>query len=232
MKIAIAIPIYLNGKTRHPAYERVIHHYAKSGYLVHVCGSEGRISRRFFEQFKYDNVKYVEVPQMAYTILSKGDDNLRQKFNQSLFSLGPMDWYVLVGADDAAPLSVFEKLSSLDPKGVYMAGVSSDKPLLIHDTLTGEYINVKLSYDVDLLPGINIFSMGAMLRSEFKPYQLQGCETGAERYFKSCGKIVRLDGYIVMLKYNNCLNSYEKIKRVHAWRNCTVSEIQIVNEIK
>lgn len=232
MKIGIAIPIYLNGKTRNIAYERVIHHYAKSGYPVHVCGSEGRVSVKFFSQFKYDNVKYIEVPQMHPTRKSSGDDSLRLKFNQSLFSLGPMDWYVLVGADDAAPLSVFSGLSSLDPKRVYMVGVGSSKPLLIRELKSGRSVKVKLNYEVDLLPGINIFSLGAMLRSEFKPYQLQGCETGAERYFRSCGQIVQLDGYIVMLKGEGCLNSFEKILRVHPYRECNDSEIQLIDGIQ
>lgn len=234
MKIGIAVPIFLNGRMRNVAYERVIHHYAKSGYPVHICGSEGRVSRRFAEQFKYDNVKYVEVPQMAYTTSSKGDANLRQKFNQSLFSLGPMDWYVLVGADDAAPLSVLDELSKYNHLDKLMLGVGMGNPLYIHDLPTNEKIRVNVryyNYDYKLLPGINIFSLGAMMASEFKPYQLTGCETGAERYFEACGKVVPLDGYIVMFKTPYCLNNFEKIKRSHEWFACNEGEIKLIDEI-
>ena len=234
MKIGIAVPIYLHGKMRNVAYERVINHYAKTGYVVHICGSEGYVSRRFADQFNQPNVKYVEVPQMAYTTSSKGDANLRHKFNQSLFSLGPMDWYVLVGADDAAPLSIFDNLKAYDPHQTLMLGVAMGNPTYIHDLPTGEKINVNVRYyshEYKLLPGINIFSLGAMLKSEFKPYQLNGCETGAERYFDACGKVVPLDGYIVMFKTPQCLNGFEKIKRSHEWKACDESEIQLIDSI-
>jgi len=230
MKISITIPIYLKGKPHQPAYERCIAHYAKSGFPVVVCGSEGNLSKRFVEPFLSDNVLYVEVPQMHGTTASAGDESLRKKFNDSLAALPESDWYCLVGADDFAPLGMFEQLAVLDPNEVIMAGVGNGKPLLIHQMISGETIRVDLNYKVDLLPGINIFSKGAMLACGGRPYQLKGCETGAERMFKDIGKVVRLDGYIVMLKYKDELNSFDKIKRVHYNEPATKAEMTYVNE--
>jgi hypothetical protein len=48
--------------------------------------------------------------------------------------------------------------------------------------------------------------------------------------FKDIGKVVRLDGYIVMLKYKDELNSFDKIKRVHYNEPATKAEMIYVNE--
>jgi hypothetical protein len=184
-------------------------------YPVVVCGSEGRISSRFTSYHASNTVSYKEVPQMHGTIASGGDESLRNKFNDSLAALPDSDWYCLVGADDFVPKSVFEQLENLDPNEVIMAGVRSGQPLMVYNLLTDESMNVTLSYKVDLLPGVNIFSKAAMKAVKGRPYQLKGCETGAEKLFADIGKVVGLDGYVVMLKYKDELNTYHKIKRVH-----------------
>jgi hypothetical protein len=215
MRVSIAIPIYLKGKGEQPAYDKCIEHYSRMGYPVVVCGSEGRISFRFTSYHASNTVSYKEVPQMHGTIASAGDESLRNKFNDSLAALPDSDWYCLVGADDFVPKPVFEQLENLNPNEVIMAGVRSGQPLMVYNLLTDESMNVTLSYKVDLLPGVNIFSKAAMKAVKGRPYQLKGCETGAEKLFADIGKVVGLDGYVVMLKYKDELNTYHKIKRVH-----------------
>jgi hypothetical protein len=215
MRVAIAIPIYLKGKGEQPAYDKCIEHYSLMAYPIVVCGSEGRISSRFTSYHASNTVSYKEVPQMHGTIASAGDESLRNKFNDSLAALPDSDWYCLVGADDFVPKSVFEQLENLNPNEVIMAGVRNGQPLMVYNLLTDESMNVTLSYKVDLLPGVNIFSKAAMKAVKGRPYQLKGCETGAEKLFADIGKVVGLDGYVVMLKYKDELNTYHKIKRVH-----------------
>jgi hypothetical protein len=172
-------------------------------------------------------VKYVEVPQVEFCFKSAGDDNLRKKFNDSLLTLRERDnydWYCLVGANDIVPLETFVSLEVRNHRNVAMAGVSSTAKLYI-DPVIQPIFRVKLSYRVALLPGLNAFSRAGMDKCRWNPYQLKGCETGAEKLFASLGQLIQLPGYVLMLKGSTDLNSSEKIKRVHKWTATTQSEI-------
>lgn len=216
MKIGIVIPIYLRGNPINENYRATITYYKSLGYDLHLCGSEGKLSRAFCEPFLCDRVRYFEVPQVAFTTLSRGDDSLRIKFNRSLCTLRDVqqyDWYCLAGADDVAVTD----LSELPMMHIAsMAGVDNigDGSLIIVPDGEEPY-RVKLSYDVDLLPGINCFNHAAMVLSKWQPYRLKGCETGAEKYFESNGYIIPMKGDVVMLKGMDVLNTNEKIKRCH-----------------
>ena len=93
MKISIAIPFHLKGKEQNECYRRTFSHYASLPYTVHLCGSEGDLSRSFCEPFLSDNVKYFEVEQGEVCLSSNGSDVLRDKFNDSLKTLPESDWY-------------------------------------------------------------------------------------------------------------------------------------------
>ena len=106
-KVSICIPFHLRGHSESQAYAIAFKHYASLPYTVHLCGSEGDASRNFASRFTNDTTRYVEVPQDKLTTLSKGDDTLRKKFNDSLATLPDSDWYCLCGADDIIPASFF-----------------------------------------------------------------------------------------------------------------------------
>lgn len=229
MRIGIVIPFYLRGKSHNEAYRIAFRHYAKMGYLVHLCGSEGKLSRQFAEPFLSDNVKYFEVQQFGFCFQSGGDNHIRKKFNDSLQTLPKdLDWFCLVGADDIVSRRFFENLDATDPKGINMAGVDSREKLLIHD-LNGESYRCELTYSVEILPGVNAFSRDALAINGCKPYLLKGCETGAERYYKSRGVIIPLSGAVIMVKDSECLNPSEKIKARHRIFELTDNEQTFVN---
>lgn len=219
-KIGIAIPIYLRGKATNEHYASVIRYYSTFDVLIHICGSEGKLSRAFAEPFLNDRVKYFEVPQKQFTSLSRGDDFLRLKFNQSLqtFRKIELDWYCLAGADDIASPDFVDRLLNFELTREYMPtilGVQNRAFNLVIVPDDEPPYAVDLSYQVQLLPGINCFNPAAMRVSHWKPYQLQGCETGAEKYFADCGLVIGLLGSIYMLKGDDVLNSSKKIKRMH-----------------
>ena len=222
MKVKIAIPIYLHGNPVNEAYDTVIRHYSKMPYDIHICGSEGELSRKFASKHLSEKVFYFEVSQKSFCQRSKGDDALRKKFNDSLATLGICDWYCLIGADDMVPQQTFDELVSLDSFKPIMAGVSSECPLYFFSKDCS--IKVKLSYPALLLPGLNVFSKRAMQICEQRPYQLQGCETGAERYFFDAGTVVGLHGEVCTIKGDNVLNTIESIKSKHDW--CDLSEYE------
>ena len=220
-KIGICIPLYLRGKPTNEHYAKVIRYYSSYDITLHLCGSEGELSRKFCEPFINDRVKYFEIPQKAFCNLSKGDSNLRKKFNDSLqtFKGMDLDWYCLAGADDVVCTRVMnglltETIYKNDRKPI-MAGVENKTHSLIIVPDNEKPYTVGLSYGVVLLPGLNCFNLPAMEVSDWKPYNGHGCETGAERYFFSCGSIVSYFGNVVMFKGDEVLNSNEKIKRSH-----------------
>ena len=231
MKIGIVIPFYLNGKPNREEYRIVFRHYAKLGYLVHLCGSEGSLSKEFADEFISDTVKYFEVPQDKFCFLSAGDDHLRKKFNDSLKTLPKdLDWYCLAGADDIATEGFFYVLRDTPAHKVSMAGISEKKRDLFIKPLGSDAFKCKLNYNVQLLPGVNAFSRAAMDFCKWKPYNQKGCETGAEKYFRLHGEIIPVDiGSIIMVKSENCLNSVQKIKRVHKWYELSEQEKFYVN---
>lgn len=219
-KIGIAIPIYLRGKATNKHYESVIRYYSTFDVLIHICGSEGKLSRAFSEPFLNDRVKYFEILQKEFTMLSRGDDYLRLKFNQSLrtFRKIELDLYCLAGADDIASPEFMKSLLEFELTREYMPtilGVQNRAFELIIVPDDEPPYAVDLSYSVQLLPGINCFNPAAMRVSHWKPYQLQGCETGAEKYFADCGLVIGLPGSVYMLKGDDVLNSSKKIKRMH-----------------
>lgn len=229
MKIALAIPIYLRGQVANKALSITLAHYAASGVDVHICGSEGKLSKQFAKPFLSNRVKYVEVPQARFCKISAGNDFLRKKFNDSLSTFGKdYDWYCLAGADDIVPHSVFTQLSErTDP---VMAGVSMKESLYVWDMFNnmGFQIFLKYAKKLGLLPGINCFNARAMEVSEWKPYQRHGCETGAELYFRDNGKVVALPGHVVMLKEGTVLNSISHILKHHKYRILDRPKVQTV----
>jgi hypothetical protein len=231
MTVAICMPFYLQGNPNNPAYKRTFRHYASLGYPLHLCGSEGRLSREFCEEFLSDTVKYIEVQQDDFCILSRGDSHLRSKFNRSLATLEVYspDWYCLAGADDIAPQCAFSRLEETPAKGVIMGGVGRNYPLFIAPE-DGPAFRCELSYSVKLQPGINCFSRGSWQYFKRKPYHLNGCETGAEMAHVQQGKLLILPGYIVMLKGKHVLNTTEKIRSRHPCFDLNADEKQIVKQ--
>jgi hypothetical protein len=233
-KICLTIPIYLRGKKDNRAVATIIKHYSSLGLPLHLCGSEGALSRDYCKPFISDLVKYVEVPQERFSKASGGDEVLRKKFNDSIATHGPgYDWYCMMGADDIVSLSTFDKLP--DTEEPTMAGVSMDSLLLIYEIATGPTnafsVTIKYNRPFKLLPGLNAFNRAAMDLCDWKPYNRNGCETGAELYFREFGDVVPLPGYVVMVKEGAVLNSVQAIKRRHPWRKVSGEQLALLREV-
>jgi hypothetical protein len=227
--ISIAIPIHLKGKPQNKPYEYAIKHYSKLGYPVNICGSEGELSRKFAEPFLSDLVKYVEVPQGELCTSSSGSDVLREKFNDSLKTLPLSDWYCLVGANDLASKEYFEELEKLDKK-VGMAGVGMNEKLyLVGEDMKAYSVKLKYSNKFDLLAGVNSFTHFSMVKCSFRPYQLKGCETGAELFFRPF--VYPLKGSVTMFKSQDDLNSLEKILKTHQVVKISQEELDYIESL-
>ena len=227
--ISIAIPIHLKGNPQNKPYEYAIKHYSKLGYPVHICGSEGELSKKFAEPFISDHVKYVEVPQGALCKSSSGDEVLREKFNDSLKTLPKSDWYCLVGADDLVSKEYFDELEKLD-KIVGMAGVGMDNPLyLVGEDMKAYSIKLRYKIELKLLAGVNSFAHKSMEQCAFRPYQLKGCETGAELFFRPF--VYPLKGSVTMFKGEGNLNSLEKILSRHEVVNLSQKELDYIESL-
>ena len=228
----LTIPIYLRGKPSNKAVKASIKHYSKLDLPLHVCGSEGQLSRNYVAPFITDKVHYEEVMQARPSTSSGGDDVLRKKFNDSINTHGKnYEWYCMMGADDLVSLSTFDLLPT--SKEPIMAGVSMSELLLIKSMVTQECFSVKLRYrmPLKLLPGLNCFNRAAMELCNWKPYHLSGCETGAEMYFREYGEVLPLPGYVVMLKENDVLNSISHIKKRHPISKGTREQVELINSL-
>lgn len=233
--IGIVIPFHLKGNKENECYRRAFSFYSQTPHLIHLCGSEGELSRSFCEPFLSDNVKYFEVPQGEVCTSSSGSEALREKFNDSLKTLPDgLSWYCLAGADDIASPVFFKQLALLNNKRVIMAGVAmGNKLYLLDENKAWHAHSILLKYKIplNLLAGINAFSPSAMKVSDYRPYQLKGCETGAELYFAKKGKVVGLDGDIVMFKGGNVLNGLDKILKAHKNLKVTPAEKAYLQKI-
>lgn len=232
MKIGIVIPFYLKGDKHNKPLSYSFAYYAllaeREGFTLHLCGSEGKLSQEFAEPYLSDRVKYIEVPQRQFTISSAGDDYLRKKFNDSLQTLpNDLHWYCLIGANDMIPDSFFDDLKAYNHEQVALAGVGSSQPLYIVPE-SGEPFRVKLSYLVDILPGVNAFSIAAMKKLDWMPYRYKGCETGAEKLVHEHGAVIQVPGHVVMLKGKTDLNSVAHIKKRHSSFPLKKEEVQLV----
>jgi hypothetical protein len=230
MRIGLVIPIYLRGNPINKSYEIVLKNYSKMNVLIHICGSEGEISRKFAGPFLSDNVKYFEVPQEQFCFSSSGDDFIRKKFNDSLKTL-PIncEWFCLGGADDLVDPLFFDRLLELDWKQKIMAGVGMENPLYLLDEQNDfKAYSIKLKYAnrFRLLAGINCFSRAYLNHIGYNPYALKGCETGAETFCENNGgKVVGLEGSIIMFKGNSVLNPLDKCVKVH--ENVKISQREL-----
>lgn len=229
-KVGLVVPIHLKGNRDNECYRLAIRYYCSLGILVHICGSEGELSKSFASEFLSDNVKYFEVPQPSVCYSSAGDDVLREKFNNSLKTLPrDLDWHILVGANDIG-YGVIEKLGMLDPNHILMTGVGMDNDLyLLDEDRAWNAHKVVLTYKTkfDLLAGINCFSRKMMEACDYRPYQMRGCETGAELFTKSLkGRVIGLEGKVIMFKGKGDLNTLEKILKVHKTVKITQREIE------
>lgn len=233
-QISICTPFHLQGKKGNLAYEKCFRHYSNSRIHVNLCGSEGNLSRNFAGRFLNDTTHYVEVKQGDVCLSSKGDDVLRQKFNDSLATLPDSDWKCLIGADDIIPLEFFDWLVEQDSSAIIMAGQSIDS--IMYPVDMGVYPNVssiakiKLKYKVDLklTGGINCFTRSAMTACNQRPYQLDGCETGAEIMFQGIGTILSTDGYVIMPKIDSALNKWQKLKDKHENQDVTIDDVLLI----
>lgn len=216
--IVLTLPIYLRGNFENRAIKKAIEHYSKLGYPLHLCGSEGRLSYEYCEPYLSDLVRYFEVPQEKFCTSSAGDAYLRRKFNESLQTHSIADWYCLMGSDDLVSPDAFAALNKSDIPT--MGGVSMKNNLYIVDLNNNKEWSVRLRYreKIKLLPGLNAFNYAAMEACDWEPYQLSGCETGAEKLFADIGKIKELPGFVVMVKESDVLNSISHIRRSHRMR--------------
>ena len=234
--ISICIPFHLRGQSFNRAYTATFKHYASLPYIVHLCGSEGQLSRDFAQSFLNETTFYTEVPQGRVTTSGAGDDVLRNKFNDSLATLPKSDWYCLNGADDIVPESFFQWLSEQNHDQIAMAGQSMGSPMILVDRNyypSPKSINkVRLQYRVPLklTGGVNAFTQKAMNKCDRRPYQLNGCETGAEIYFERHGTIIHTPGYVVMPKESNVLNAMKKIVTVHPRIEVTAFDRELVKQ--
>lgn len=223
------MPLYLRGSAALEAPKRAISWYLQTGLPFHVCGSEGNLSCRYVESL---GATYIEVKQRRFSRNSGGDDHLRKKFNDSIATHGEgYDWYCLVGADDLVSLEFFDKLP--DTKVPTMAGVSMDSPLVLHHLQYKMSASVHLDYynKYDLLPGVNAFNRAAMRACMNRPYQMRGCETGAEQFFAASGDVFPIPGYVVMLKEDGCLNNFTRIIDRHRVTALTDFEQKTLDEV-
>jgi hypothetical protein len=233
-KISICIPFHLRGYSESQAYAISFRHYASLPYTVHLCGSEGDASRNFASRFLNDTTHYVEVPQDKLTTLSKGDDTLRKKFNDSLATLPDSEWCCLCGADDIIPASFFEWLETRTDEGVCMAGQTMGSPMILIDLANWpkdkavRKITLNYSVKLRLTGGVNAFSRKAMQKIASAPYKYDGCETGAELLFTEIGYIIDTPGYVVMPKELIALNPMRKIVERHPNHEVTREDREIV----
>ena len=231
--ISICIPFHLRGDKDHAAYRISFQYYSDLSLPVYLCGSEGDLSREFCAPYLNDTTFYVEVPQGRVTTLSKGDDVLRQKFNDSLAILPDSDWYCLVGADDIVPAHVFEWIAKQDHTIPTMAGMNMGCPLYVfHANNCRKIYKIRLRYKVhmDLMGGVNAFSRAAMQVCP-NPYQREGCETGAELHFRDHYRVIGTDGYVIMPKVNTALNSLEKLVAFHERLPLTDEDVEMVRRV-
>lgn len=228
--IGLVIPFHLKGNKKNDAYKMSFKHYSHLDIPVHLCGSEGAISRDFASEFLSSNVKYFEIPQVSVCTSSKGDDTIRKKFNDSLNTLPKeLEWFCLAGADDLVGLDFFDRLKEISHARAVMAGVGMDYPLYL---VKGDYRKrVELRYRnvLKLNAGVNAFNSKAFKGSNFTPYILAGCETGAEKYFSKKGVVMPLEGVVVSIKGEDVLNSYEKIVSRHISYDLTSFENELVD---
>jgi hypothetical protein len=230
--IGIAIPFHLKGKRHNYAYAKSFRHYAKSGHLIHLCGSEGNLSKAFCKPFISENVRYVEVPQGPVCLTSCGNNVIRDKFNDSLMTLPrSCEWKCLVGADDLVDLNIFNVLLQTFRPQACMSGVSMDSPLYLVYGRKRARISLKYGVNYRLSPGINAFNKAAMNLCKNKPYQLSGCETGAEKLFSEIGMLIPIPGYVVSIKGADVLNGYEKLVKVHGGIVLTKIDNQIIDKV-
>jgi len=231
MRVSLTLPIYLRGNRNNRAIAATIKHYAGLGLPLHICGSEGDLSRKYCDSYLSENVKYIEVPQDRFSSNSGGGDVLRKKFNDSIATHGPgYDWYCMMGADDIVSESIFESLPSTHEPT--MAGISMGNPLIVCDLERGARhaytVNLRYKLPLRLLPGVNCFNKAAMELCKWEPYQRNGCETGAEMLFREFGNVLPLPGWVVMLKEGNVLNKTQHIKRHHPTKPATREQIALI----
>jgi hypothetical protein len=218
--VSICIPFHLRGRKSNASYMKAFRHYGAMGFPLHLCGSEGKLSREFARPFVefFPNVKYFEIPQKSITISSSGDAVIKKKFNDSLATLPNTDWQCIIGADDIISQSYFDHLLKINPQGSIMSGVRMENPIYMLD-MTKTKRNLykficKYSLRMDLAPGINTFSKQAI--KEFKGnmyYGNNGCETGAEIEMRSKATVMPLDGQVILLKGETVLNGVDHILR-------------------
>jgi hypothetical protein len=232
--ISICIPFHLRGKRSNRAYDASFKHYASLPYTVHLCGSEGSLSSAFASKFINNTTHYIEVPQGPLCTLSKGNEVLRKKFNDSLSTLPPSDWYCLAGADDIIPASFFEWLAKQDGNQIAMAGQTMGSPMIMVDMNNypnkRSIIKVHLQYRIQLqlTGGVNCFTGWAMDICDWQPYQREGCETGAELFIAERGQILHTPGYVIMPKEPTSLNQMRKIAAFHPNHPVTMEDEVLV----
>lgn len=218
--ISACIPFHLRCKRSNASYMKAFRYYGAMGFPLHLCGSEGKLSKEFampFVEF-FQNVKYFEIPQKSITISSSGDAVIKKKFNDSLATLPDTDWQCIIGADDIISQSYFDHLLKINPQGSIMSGVRMENPIYMID-LTKTKRNLykilcKYNIRMDLAPGINAYSKQAI--KEFNGnmyYGTNGCETGAEIEMRSKATVIPLDGQVILLKGDTVLNGVDHILR-------------------
>ena len=234
-KISIAMPFHLRGMPYNKSYEIAIRYYSLLGYPLHLCGSEGELSKKFCKPFLSKRTKYFEVPQISVCQKSKGDEVIRKKFNDALSTVRTSDWDCLLGADDLASRSFFTELGNINVSTPVMAGINMKEPIYMID-LTRKANNIwRISIDygqrMDLLPGVNAFSSQVMLESNGNMYNEEGCETGAERWMRKNGTVLPLKGSVILLKGDTVLNSVNAILGRHKSLHMTNDEIETIRSI-
>jgi hypothetical protein len=68
-----------------------------------------------------------------------------------------------------------------------------------------------------------------MVKCSFRPYQLEGCETGAELFFRPF--VYPLKGSVTMFKSQDDLNSLEKILKTHQVVKISQEELDYIESL-
>lgn len=221
--IGIAIPLHLRGQSGVHIVPN-INHLLKQNVQILICGSEGKHSQKFAEQF--EGVHYAEIPQPYVETSSGGSAMLRKKFNDSIAALqdiGTFSWYCLVGANDIVSADFWawlEEQQYLDA----MAGIDFENPVFMIEGRRN--VQVKLSYkgwSTRLAPGVNAFTPAYLEKCIWRPYQKPNDEVGAEILARELHTpIIAGPGWMCAVKSRHDLNTFNHIIGRH--RVCDIPE--------
>ena len=213
--ITISIPFHLRGNATNIAYYYAFRHYAALPYTVHLCGSEGELSEAFAAQFLNDTTTYHEVPQSELVTVTNGHPVLLKKFNDSLRTLPDSEWKCLIGADDIVSPDFFTHLLSIKIEEAALAGIRVRELYYLHDLSNKETRRVSITgiEGQRLSSGVSALNKSAMKINGGDVFYAEGSEIGLEKEMQKYGNVIALSGWVINVKGNDSLHSFEICRR-------------------